>query len=459
MTKGFNWVDYTILLVYLLGMVGMGVYFSRREDSTERFFLGGRSLPWWAVGVSVFGTQLSAITYISIPGRAFETDWTWLVVNLGIPVVGVIIIYLFLSVYRARRITSIYEFLEHRFGPETRVYGALAFVLMHVGRMAIILFLPALVLSEVTGLNVEIMILVMGILATAYTVLGGIEAVIWTDVVQVIVLLLGALVSLIIICLDVDGGFGTIVAIGAEHDKFRMIVLDPNVSRDLIWFMIIGGIFTNFVPYAADQTVVQRYFTMKTEGEARRCLWLSTLMAIPASLLFFFLGTALFGFYASFPDRLGAGVEWDRIFPFFLVHELPTGIAGFVIAAIFAASMSSLDSSLNSISAVCITDFYRRFMRPNATDRHCLKLARWITAVVGIVATCVAVVIARRILGNPDQRGAWDVFTAIQGLLGGGLAGTFCLGVFTKRGNQAGVVAGLVVSTALLAVVKYEYGW
>lgn len=459
MTNGFHWIDTFILFVYLAAMVGVGYYFSRLESSTERFFVGNRKILWWAVGISIFATQLSAITYISIPAMAYENDWAWLIFNFGIPVVGVLIIYLFLPVYRKKHYTSIYEILESRFGPETRAYGALAYILMQVGRVAVVLYLPALALAEVTGFSVYWMILLMGVLATLYTVMGGIEVVIWTDVIQAFVLVLGAVLALFLIAAQVEGGFVGIIEIGQENNKFAMVHTDPAVSGDLIWFILLGAFFTNIVPYASDQTVVQRYFTVDTDREARNCLWLSILVTIPVSLLFFFLGSSLFAFYQTHPGALEAGIEYDRIFPFFIVHEMPIGISGLLIAAIFAGSMSSLDSSLNSISTVCITDFYRRFRKPQSGDRNRLYWARMITVIAGILATLLAMWVAHSLLSNPEQKGAWDLFVAIQGLLGGVLAGIFCVGIFTRRANQTGAVAGMVLSTGLLAIIKYEFDW
>ncbi|MBN2328113.1 MAG: sodium:solute symporter [Candidatus Omnitrophica bacterium] len=459
MTNGFHVIDYIVLVAYLAAMVGIGFYFSRKEGSTERFFVGNRKIAWWAVGISIFATQLSAITYISIPGMAYENDWSWLVYNLGAPVIGALVIYGFLPVYRRKKYTSIYQMLEERFGPETRAYGALAYILMQVGRMAIVLYLPALALAEVTGFSVYGMIVVMGVLATVYTVMGGIEVVIWTDVIQGVVLVIGALLALLLICFEVDGGFFGIVEIGIENHKFTMIHTDPSVSQDLIWYLLLGAFFTNIVPYASDQTVVQRYFTVETDRQARRSVWLSVLATIPASLLFFFLGTSLFAFYASHPGLLESGIQYDRIFPYFIVHQIPMGISGLLIAAIFACSMSSLDSCLNSVATVCITDFYQRFRNPESSDQRRLYLARVITVAAGALGTGLAIWVAHSLLSNPDQKGAWDLFVAVQGLLGGVLAGVFCVGIFTKRANQIGVTAGLVISTALLAIIKYEFAW
>jgi solute:Na+ symporter, SSS family len=459
MQNYFHFIDWTILVVYLGSMVGLGAYFSRKESSTENFFLGGRNMPWWAVGISIFATQLSAITYIAIPGRAFETDWSWAVFNMGAPIVGLIVILFFLPAYRARRITSVYEFLEARFSPSIRAYGALTFVIMQMGRIAIVLYLPALVLYEVTGLPVEWMILVMGILVTIYTVLGGIEVVIWTDVVQTVILISGAVLALILICMQVDGGIAEVISIGAQNGKFQLAHFDPSVSKDILWFLLIGAIFTNLVPYASDQTLVQRYFTTSTEKDARRCLWLSVWIVIPSTILFFFVGTSLYAFYSVHPELLKEGVEWDRVFPYFIVRQMPIGVSGLLIAAIFAGAMSSLDSSLNSISTVCVTDFYKRFINQQRNDHFYLSLARWITVIMGAVGTVIAIWVARRLMGNPDQKGAWDFFIAIQGILGGGLAGIFCVGVFTHRAHWIGVAGGVIISAVVLIFVKYNLEW
>lgn len=455
----FQWIDYIVLFAYLGSMVAVGYAFSRREGSTERFFVGGRGMAWWAVGISIFATQLSAITYISIPGMAYENDWAWLVYNLGIPLIGAFVVFYLLPVYRRSGRTTIYDMLEERFGPETRAYGALAYILMQTGRVAIVLYLPSLALAEVTGLPVYWMILPMGVLVTIYTVLGGIEVVIWTDVVQAVVLVFGAVLALFLIASKVDGGFAGVIGIGIENNKFAMVHTDPSVSRDVIWFLLLGAVFTTLAPYASDQTVAQRYFTVRTDREARNCVWLGTLVTVPASLLFFFLGTALFAFYSTHPGLLDENVQYDRVFPFFIVQEMPPGVSGLLIAAIFAGSMSSLDSSLNSIATVCVTDFYKRFMRPAADDAQSLRLAKIITIVAGTVATLLALVVAQSLLSNPDQKGAWDLFVAVQGLLGGTLAGAFLAGVFTTRTNQAGIMAGLVIGAALLAIIKYEFEW
>lgn len=463
MQANFQLIDTIVLTAYLCGMLAIGFYCAKRNNSTEQFFLGSRSMPWWAVGISIFATQLSAITFISIPGGAFESDWSWLTVNMGIPVVGIVVAYCYLPVLFQRSYTSLYEYLEDRFGVEARVYGAIAYIVMQIGRCAVVLYLPALALAEVTGLPVIWMILCMGVLVTVYTVLGGIEVVIWTDVVQAVILFGGALFALGIMAWQTPGGFEALNNVASENSKFTVVHTNTTQSGDLIWYMLLGAFFANLVPYVSDQTVVQRYFTTKNLAQAQRCLLLGVFFAIPATFLFLYVGTMLFAYYELHPGLLTINPEtsgYDRMFPFFIVQQLPAGLSGLLIAAIFAGSMSSLDSSLNSVATVCVNDFYKRFHKPNSTDHECLRLAQLITVIMGCFATIASIAVANTLSkGGEDGIIALDVFMALSGLLGGALAGVFCVGVFTKKANQAGVVVGLVIGTGVLALISFSLNW
>lgn len=462
MQDHFQLLDVIVLVVYLCSMLVVGYICGKRNTTSAHFFVGNRSIPAWAVGISIFATQLSAITFISIPGTAFHTDMSWMIVNLGIPVVGLVVALKFLPVYCRRSYTSLYEILEERFGVETRVYGALAYVLMQIGRCAVVLYLPALALSEVTGLPVSWMIFGMGVLVTLYTVWGGIEVVIWTDVVQAIILFGGACLALLIMGWQTDGGFETLNAVASENHKFNMVHTDFSESKDFIGYMLLGAFFANFVPYISDQTVVQRYFTTRNIAEARRCVYTGVLFAIPATLLFFYIGSMLFAFYEVHPDlwtlQLKEG-EYDRVFPFFIVQQLPAGISGLLLAAIFAGSMSSLDSSLNSVATVCVQDFYQRFHHPDCSDAQRLRLARWITVIMGTFATLAALGVAVSLSSGDSYKLSLDLFMAISGLVGGTLAGVFTAAVLTKRVNQTGIVVGIVTGTAVLALVRFNLQW
>ncbi|MGB6649822.1 MAG: hypothetical protein WBG01_14940, partial [Bacteroidota bacterium] len=252
-------LDYLVLVIYLLLLVGMGVYFARRERSIEDFFLAGRKMPWWAAGISIFGTQLSAITFLAVPAKAFAADWVYFLVNMTIIMVAPIVVFVYLPFFCRSKFTSAYEYLEQRFNVWVRVFGSMAFLLFQVGRIGIVLFLPAITLATATGIDVYTCILLMGVFATLYTALGGIEAVIWTDVSQVIVLVGGALLSLIVISFAVDGGMGTIIRTGIAENKFHMFNWTWDATVDAAWVVLIGNIFANMIPYTADQAVIQRY--------------------------------------------------------------------------------------------------------------------------------------------------------------------------------------------------------
>jgi SSS family transporter len=446
--SGFSRIDYTTWGIYLVIILCIGLYFSKREKGTKDFFLGGQRIRWWAAGISIFGTQLSAITFMAIPAKVYATDWVYILAQAAIIIVAPFIVLFYLPFFRRLNITTAYEYLEKRFNVALRLLGGVAFCLMQLGRMGIVLFLPAIALATVTDFNVYTCILVMGIFCTIYTVLGGIEAVIWTDVLQVFVLMGGALLCVFVIALKVEGGFIGIIDLGRQADKFNAINLTWDYTAAAVWVVLIGNIFSNLVPYSADQTVIQRYLTTPTEKQAAKAIWTNAALTAPAALIFFFLGTALYAFYKSQPQNLAPTLDTDAILPWFVVRELPTGVAGVVLAAIFAAAMSSLDSSMNSMATVLVTDFYHRF-RPKSADHTRLLLARIITVVLGIFGTGCALLMA-----TYPIKSLWDLFMALLGLLGGGLAGVFVLGIFTRRANSIGALIGLVCSAAILYYVQ-----
>ncbi|MCF7838303.1 MAG: sodium/solute symporter [Candidatus Marinimicrobia bacterium] len=446
--SGFQPLDFVVVGVYLGALVAMGFYFSRRERTTDDFFLGGRRIPWWAAGLSIYGTQLSAITFMAVPALVYRTNWVYLPGNLMIAAIAPVIVYVYLPFYRRLNVTTAYEYLEQRFHVTVRLLGSLAFLLFQLGRMAVVLFLPSLALATVTGLNIYLCISVMGVLATLYTVLGGIEAVIWTDVLQVLVLMGGALLGLLVIITKVPGGLGGIIALGTTADKFRVANLTWDMAAASLWVVVLGQWLAQLVPYSADQTVVQRYLTTKDEQRAARSIWTNAVITLPGGLVFFALGTGLWAFYKTHPELLNPVASPDDILPWFVAQQLPVGISGLVIAGLFAAAMSSLDSSMNSMATAITTDGYRRF-NANATDAGALRLARWLTLLLGLFGTGAAIALAK--IGS---LGMWDTYIQLVGLTGAGLAGLFALGIFSRRANSSGALAGFCASALVLYAVK-----
>jgi SSS family transporter len=448
--SGFTALDYVCLGAYLAALLAMGFYFSRREKTTADYFLAGRRIPWWAAGISLFGTQLSAITFMAAPAKVYATDWAYFVNVFAIILVSPIVVYFYLPFFRRLNITTAYEYLELRFNPAARLYAGISFILFQFGRMAIVLFLPAMALSAVTGINVFACIIVMGVFSTLYTVLGGIEAVVWTDVLQAVVLLGGGILCLIIMVLGVDGGASTIFEMGMADDKFRMLHWSWDYTAPTVWVLVIGNLFINLVTYTSDQVVVQRYLTTRDEKRAGQSIWLNAAITLPESFIWFLLGTSLYVFYKLTTNLLSPALPTDSIFPHFISQQLPSGVTGIVIAALFAASMSTLDSSLNSVSTVIVTDFHGRF-RPQSSDAQRLRLARWLTAVLGAVATATAVAMA-----SYEIQSLWDLFNRMLGLLTSGMAGLFALGMFTRRANGRGALVGAGVSALVIYWVQTQ---
>ena len=445
----FQTLDYAALGAYLAALVGMGLYFSRREKTTDDFFLAGRRVPWWAAGVSIFGTQLSAITFIAVPAAVYATDWVPFLASMCIVLVAPVVVFCYLPFFRRLNVTTAYEYLEQRFSLAVRLFGSTSFILYQLGRMGIVVLLPSLALSAVSGISVTAAILIMGVLATFYTVLGGIEAVIWTDVLQVVVLMGGAVVCLGVMAAGTEGGFLGLVAQGAADGKFHLVNWTWDYTSMALWVVVLGNFLGVLVPYTTDQAVVQRYLTTRDEKAAANSIWTNAVLSVPATILFFGIGTALYVFYKSRPGLLDPSLANDAIFPAFIARELPAGVSGLVIAGVFAAAMSTLDSSMNSIATALVTDFYRRF-RPGADDRRCLNLARWLTGLLGALGTGTALLLA-----SLDIRYLWFFFTSMLGLLGGALAGVFALGIFTRRATGPGALIGGAAGIAASALACY----
>ncbi|WP_114749852.1 sodium:solute symporter family transporter [Pleomorphovibrio marinus] len=448
----FGWVNFTVLGLYLGALIVMGIMISKKQVSTQDFFKAGGRVPWWAAGISVFGTQLSAITFMAIPAKSFATDWTLFMLMVTIVLVSPIIVFGFLPFFRRLSITSAYEYLELRFNRAMRYLGSLVYVALQLGRLGIVLLLPSLALSVVTGLDVVWCILIMGVLSIFYTVLGGIEAVIWTDVIQVLVLVGGALLSLVWILSHLDMGWEDLRAFIATDAKVKLIDTSFDFTGTSLWVILFGGIATNIAQYGSDQTVVQRYLTTKDEKTAGKSIFTGALMAIPSGLIFFSIGTALYLYYQTYPAALSPVVtNTDGLYPWYIATQLPQGISGILIAAIFAAAMSSLDSSMNSVATVITTDFYHKWFPRDIDGKHTLKFARGITIVVGTIGTGFALMMAS--MGIPSL---WDQFNMLMGLFAGGLGGIFLIGIISTRVNGTGALWGFICSALVQLFVKYQ---
>ena len=447
----FGAAEWAVLVAYLGGLVAIGVACARGEHTTADFFLGGRRIPWWAAGISIFGTTLSAITYLSIPARAYATDWSMLVLNGGIVLVAPLVVGWYLPAFRRSGVTTAYEYLETRFDLSLRLFGAACFTLLQLARMGIVILLPAVAISAVTRIPVPQAIVAMGVLATLYTALGGIEAVIWTDVLQVVVLLGGAVVVLAVALAGIDGGAARAFELAAGAGKVRLVQPSWDAAGDSLWVIVVGAVFANaLVPYTTDQSVIQRYLATPDERQAARAVWTNALIAVPATLLFFAVGTTIFCFYASHPAAVPLLASSAELVPWFATTRLPTGCGGLVVAGVFAAAMSSLDSGMHSVSTVLTNDVVKRF-QPHGSDAVRLRIARGLVIALGAVGTATALWMSR-----VEVPHFWDLVVTLMGLFGGPLSGLFFLGVFTRGVASRHAWVGVVAAVA--AVIWLRFG-
>jgi SSS family solute:Na+ symporter len=442
----FGYLNTLVLVIYFILLLCIGYFFSKRQKSTNDYFKGGGRLPWWAAGLSIFGTALSAITFMAIPAKAYSANWAYIWLNAGIILVAPLIIYFLIPIYRKSNITSAYHYLELRFNVMLRLIGSISFILFQIGRMAVILFLPALAINVVTGINIYTCVLSMGLLSLLYTLMGGIEAVIWTDALQVIVLIGGALLSLFFIITNVDGGFFEILNLGLKFDKINVFNMALDLNKPTFWVVIFGGYFSSLATYACDQTMVQRYLTTADKNGAVKSLLTNMWLSIPATLLFFFVGTSLFVFFRQHPETMNFSLtNGDAIFPWYIVKELPNGVVGLLISGILAAAMSSVSSSINSAATSYCEDIHFRFWNPTKK----LKLARISTLFIGILGTSAALFMAEF-----EIKSLWDVFQKVLGLIIGSMSGLFILGVFFKRANSKGALIGFTGSLIIQILIS-----
>ena len=456
----FGWVNYLVLFGYLTTMVMIGVYFTRKNKSTDDFFRGGKEIPWWAAGCSIFATMLSSLTFTGVPSKAFAQDWVYAVGNFMIPVVAFIAVFVALPFYRRIDATSAYEYLELRFNRVVRLFGSLSFSVFHLFRMAVVMSLTGLALAIATPLTPSQSVLIMGLLSIIYCTLGGIEAVIWTDTIQTFVLLGGALIALVLLISGVDGGWSAFFSQAGKAGKFTWAHhnLDVTSAQMALWVVVIGGIAQNISSYTADQAVVQRYMTTPSQALAARSIWTNAVMVIPTTLIFFGIGTALYAFYRSHPDKLDPTITTDQIFPLFIAREMPVGLAGLIVAGIFAAAQSTVSTSMNSTATAIVTDF----LRPWSVCRNesgYLAAARGLTFTFGVAGTLLGLLFV-----NPEIKSLFDAFIKVIGLFMGVLGGLFVLGAMTRRANGFGALTGALCGTAVMfslwrytAVTGYLY--
>ncbi len=442
-----NTIDLIIFIAYLLGIVIFGISFYRKERTSADYSTGSGTLPAWVIGLSIFATFVSSISYLALPGIAFLSNWNAFVFSLSIPVAIFMAIKFFIPLYRSVGSPSAYTFLEKRFGPWARNYVALFWLLTQVMRVAVILYLLALPMYVILGWDMRIIIAITGVSVMIYAILGGIKAVIWTDAIQAIILISGAVITLGILMFSLPEGPMQYFEVAGSHDKFSLGSLGLSLAESTFWVVFIYGIFINLQNYGIDQNYIQRYMSARNEKEAISSAFGGGLLYIPVSLLFFMIGTGLFVYYQVYPDLLPAefresGMS-DSVFPYFIVNGLPVGITGLLIASIFAAGMSTISTSLNSGATVILNDFYRGYKK-QVGEKESVMVLYASSALICILGISISFYIIQ-------VESALDVWWNLAGIFSGGMLGLFLLGYFSKKVSNVpaaiGVVIGLLVIT------------
>lgn len=464
--KGLPIFDLAIIFIYLVGMILVGVYFSRKNRNSEQFTKASGLIPGWAIGLSIYATFLSSNTFLGVPGKAFGSNWNAFVFSISMPLAAWVASKYFVPFYRNTGEISAYTHLEKRFGAWARVYAVLCFLLTQLARMGSIFFGIALSLQALTGYSMQMIMIVMGICIIFYTVLGGIEAVIWTEVVQAVVKTFGALLILYLIITNMPGGVSKIVEIGKSADKFSLGSFKMDFVGSSFWVVLLYGFFINLNNFGMDQNYIQRYHTASSSKAASKSIWLCVWLYIPASLLFFIIGSCLFAYYEVNPELVQSikhqvAVErlplatsaaeilevqnallpsdyGDKIMPHFMVTKIPVGLVGLIVSAILSAAMSTISSGMNASATVFSEDIYKRYIKPDVTEKQNLSLLHIATIGFGLLGMIagIAMIGVKSIL---------DVWWELSGIFAAGMLGLFLLGIISKQTkNHEAIIATII---------------
>jgi len=439
-------VDWIILGGYFVFIIWLGSYFGKKQKSSERYFLGNRRIPGWAVGMSIFATIISSWAFMALPGKSFKNDMQFLLTIAPIPLAVVISSLFIIPLFRNKIKLSAYEYLERRFGPAARFYGDFLFICGHFFKMSMVLYLLCLAISGMTGFDVAVLIFIIGVATIIYTFYGGIEGVVWTEVIQGFLLLGGGVLALYFLLFMTPVGPEEVLQVGFEKSKFKLAEFDFTWQEICVYVLLWSGFNLYMSKYATDQTVVQRYLLSPSTDQARRSLWISVLLLGVVWILFMLIGALLWVYYEIQPGLLPAEVRNipDKVFAYFIAHELPAGVTGLILAGIFAASMSTLSADLNSLGSVLIDDFYNKLAR-RSTEEQRLWFSRLSVLVTGLLSIILALFLTRF-----EEQSMVDGFLIFTAIIAGGMLGMFFLGFFTRRCSKDGLYIGLVVGVAFI---------
>jgi len=439
--------DALVFLILVLGNVVLGASFVFRNKTSAQFTRGSGRIPAWVVGMSIFATFVSSISFLALPGKAYMTNWNAFVFSLSIPLASFAAVKFFVPLYREIGNVSAYHYLELRFGAWARIYASICYILTQLMRTGAILLLLALPLNALFGWDIKTVIITTGLTVILYSMLGGIQAVIWTDAIQGIILIAGAVICALFLTFSIPGGTRHLFEIAAVNEKFSMGSFGPSLKDSTFWVVLIYGLFINLQNYGIDQNYVQRYMTTASDKDAKSSALFGSLLYIPVSIVFFYIGTALFAYYASQPDLLpdelkamGAG---DKVFPYFIVSGLPNGLTGLLIAAIFSAGMSTVSTSLNSTATIVLSDYYKRYFNRTADEISSMRVLRISSIVTGLMGMGIAL----SLVGVESVLDAW---WALASIFSGGMLGLFLLGYISKGARKTDAFIGVIIGVLLI---------
>ncbi|WP_293934775.1 sodium:solute symporter [Sphingobacterium sp. UBA6645] len=471
-------IDIVIILIYLLAMVLVGVYFSRKNKSADDFTKAAGRIPGWAIGISIYATFLSSNTFLGVPGKAFGGNWNAFVFSLSMPLAAWIATKYFVPFYRSTGEVSAYTNLEKRFGTWARTYAVICFLLTQLARIGSIFFGISLTLQALTGYNMIAIMLLTGVCIVIYTVMGGIEAVIWTEVVQGILKTVGALIIIWLVVREVPGGIPEIYTTAKDFDKMSLGTFDFDFVSSSFWVILLYGFFMNLNNFGMDQNYVQRYHTASSAKEANKSVWLCVWIYVPVSLLFFIIGTCLFVYYQQHPELveilkfqtaserlkmpLGSSEVsalattlmpedyGDKVMPHFMVNMIPTGVLGLIISALLSAAMSTISSGMNASATVFTEDIYKRYVNKNSDESKNLRVLYIATVIVGLVGMCCGIAMI-------GVKSLLDIWWTLSGIFAGGMLGLFLLGLIAKKTSNRSAIIAVIMGVVLIVWMSLSY--
>jgi SSS family solute:Na+ symporter len=470
-------IDILIIILYLGAMIAIGFYFSKRNKSSEQFTKASGKIPGWAIGMSIYATFLSSNTFLGNPGKAFGSNWNVFVFSISMPLAAWVATKYFVPFYRKTGEISAYTNLEKRFGSWARTYAVSCFLLTQFARMGTIFFGMALSLQALTGFSMQSIMIVMGLCIIIYTVLGGIEAVIWTEVVQGVIKTLGAILILYLVIRQIPGGAAKVMEIAKADHKFSLGSTSLDFTQPTFWVILLYGFFINLNNFGMDQNYIQRYHTAVSEKQAAKSVWLCVAMYVPVSLLFVIIGTSLYSYYQTQPElldpiriklateRLGSLATdsdikalassfqpadyADKVLPYFMVTKVPTGLLGLIVAAILSAAMSTISSNMNASATVFTMDIYKKYFKPGIGDKQQLSSLHLATVIFGLIGLGAGLLMI-------GSKSLLDTWWKLSGIFAGGMLGLFLLGLISRRANNTAAITATIIGVLVILWMTFS---